>query len=69
MTDRATLGTRLGNGAFLNMTLPERASVRHGWADQIEVGSRAYVHDAQTHPFTNWGYANSLVHTLAQVSR
>jgi hypothetical protein len=63
----ATLGTRLENGDFVDMAIPERATVRHGWASQIEVGTRADGHDACPSPYQNWGFRDQLDFTLAQL--
>ena len=37
MTETATMGTNV-NGKFLNEPMSDRTTVRHGWAEQIELG-------------------------------
>ena len=66
--DKSTISVRIGEtaGLFLDTCLSDRASVRHGLAEVIELGSRAEgAWDSITHPFTNWGYANRLAYQLA----
>lgn len=50
-------------------TISERTSVRHGLAESFELGRAAGAWDNITHPFTNWGYRDSLAHTLANHRR
>jgi len=66
---RATVGTRITGspwqpeGAWHNSPIPDRTSVRHAWAKQIE--GTNHDHDTQQHPYTNWGYTNRLDWVLA----
>ena len=60
----STLSTKMEDGSFLHMPIMDRQSVRHGWGERIEVGTRAEVHDKQTHPYTNWGFRDRLDHIL-----
>lgn len=62
----ASIGDRLPNGTFASHNVPERQTVRHGIALDIELG-RARVHDAQQHPFKNWGYQDYLAYHLFKV--
>lgn len=50
-------------------TIPERTTVRHGLAEQYELGRAADSWDNVPHPFTNWGYANRLAWELANIDR
>jgi hypothetical protein len=54
-------------GDWLDSVVPDRTTVRHGWAREIEVGSRANYHDAQEHPYRNWGYRDALDYTLDRI--
>ncbi len=67
LMDKSTISTRIGeSSSFLDTVVMERASVRHGLAEVIELGSRAEgAWDSISHPFTNWGYANRLDYQLA----
>lgn len=65
--DRALLGSRLESGDFHNMTIPERTGVRHYWATQVELGTRADTHDLCPSPYRNWGFSHYLDHQLAQM--
>ena len=65
--DKSTISVRIGESdLFLDTVVMERASVRHGLAEVIELGSRAEgAWDSISHPFTNWGYENRLAYQLA----
>ena len=69
----STYSSRTDRGDFLTVCRFDensRRSVRHGWAEEIELGSRAAGGwDNVPHPFTNWGYRNRLAWHLANLER
>lgn len=66
------LAQRLPNGDWHEQVIPysttgDRPAVRHQWAAMLEAGFRSTDWDHTPHPYTNWGYANSLEYTLSSV--